>query len=236
MITRYVYIDPETQDVLWGPGPMPYFITLKDSTMWEITAHSIEESEAKGIYVVQQINYREFDPRFEAALVPVFSIENGRPIETWSYEFITYAIMNMIASVDEYSEEMRSAVASKHAGQMAEYEEAYSDALQVATLPLEQEIATGEFPFLDADVGVTLSPKLQRSVANVREAAELVIETRNVWKQFGANLRAARLLTKKQIKEAPAATSAKLIYDDFMSKKYNHYIPKQSVDPEPNLP
>lgn len=234
MITRYVYIDPETQEILWGPGPMPYFITLKDGTMWEITAHTVEESEAKGIFVVDQVNYREFDPRFEAALLPAFSIENGRPTETWSYEFITFAVMNMIESVDDYSEEMRAKIASKYAGQMAEYEEAYAEALIVESLPPDLEIVTGQYPFLDADVGVTYSMLLKRPVSDVREAAQLIIFTRNTWKYFGANLRKARLLAKRQIKEAPDAAAAKIIYDEFMSKSYADYLPMLSEDHESN--
>lgn len=223
MITRYAYI--VNDDTLWGPGPMPYFITLTDGTMWEITAHTQEENEAIGIYIVEQINYREYDERFEQANIPAYAIVNGRPTETWSYTFIPAAVNNMIVSVDEYSEELRSVIASKYAGQMAEYEEAYSESLNVSSLPTNQEIQTGEYPFLDADVGVTFSSKLERVVSNIREAAELVIDTRNVWKIFGANLRTARLLTKKQIREAADAASAKVIYDDFISKKYDHYMP-----------
>jgi hypothetical protein len=228
MITRYAYIDPDTQELLWGPGPMPYFITLKDGTMWEITAHTTEENEVQGIYIVDQVNYREFDPRFEAALIPEFSIVNGRPTETWSYEFITYAGINMLAGIDEYSEEMRSFVASSYAGQMAEYEEAYTEAVEVAAIPAEQEVPANLYTFLEADVGVTVSSSLNRPVANIREAAELVIQTRNVWKIFGANLRKARLLAKKQIKEATDAAPAKVIYDEFVSKKYYDYLPQQN--------
>lgn len=224
MITRYAYIDPDTQELLWGPGPMPYFITLKDGTMWEITAHSVEENESQGIFVIDQVNYRDVDPRFEAALLPVFSIENGRPTETWSYEFIPAAVNNMLEGIDAYSEELRAKVSSRYAGQMAEYEEVYNEAVDVSNIPLDQEIPAGVYTFLEADINVTYSPALQRFVSNIREAAELVIQTRDTWKYFGSNLRKARLLAKKQIKEAADAASAKVVYDEFVSKTYGHYL------------
>lgn len=224
MHTRYAYIDKDTNKVLWGPGPMPYFITLKDNTMWEITAHSVEESESVGIFVVEQVNYREYDRRFEAALFPVFSVSNGRPIETWSYEFVPSARQNMLEAVDGHAETVRSHVTSKHAGQLAEYDAVYAEALEVLSLSKKQKIKDGTYPHLQADVNVTYSVKLKRVVADLYEAAQNVVERKEMITKFTAKLRAERLLTKLNIREAADDAAALSIYTNFIRKGTDYYF------------
>lgn len=224
MITRYAYIvDGQT---VWGPGPMPYFITLQDgmATMWEITAHSVEENEAVGIFIVEQINYREIDERFEQAYVPLYEIVDGRPRETWSYHFIPAARNNMVDGIDEHAEKIREVLATKYSGQYSEYNEAYAEALEIAELPANQTIAPGTYKYIDADVGVTYSFTLNRVVQTIREAAELVIETRAEWKNIGANLRIARLATKKRIREAQSDKDAFVIYNEFVATTLPDYV------------
>jgi hypothetical protein len=223
MITRYAYVvDDET---LWGPGPMPYFITLTNGIVWEITAHTKEENEAVGIYVVEQINYREFDDRFERPNIPSYALINGRPTETWTYSFIPAAKINMQFAVDEHAEILRTQVATQFAGQYAEYDEAYAEAVIVMNLPQNETIANEDYPYVAADIGVTYSQTLERTVETIREAAGLIVRTREDWKIFGASLRAARLTAKKNIKEAISYEAEKKIYEAFAPTTISDYIP-----------
>lgn len=221
MTTRYAYIDKTNNNTIWGPGPNPYFITLQNGNLWEISAHSIEESEQVGVYIVEQRNKREFDARFEEQLTPEYDIINGRPRETWSYNFIPAARENMLKGVDEYAEELRTRLATQFAGQYQEYDEVYKEALEVAALPEQETIPTGQYPFLDADVGVTFSVALNRNVENVREAASLVIQTRNEWKRIGATIRAERLRVKKDVKEAATDAIAYHLYQQYIDTVVN---------------
>jgi hypothetical protein len=222
MITRYAYVvDNET---LWGPGPKPYFITLTDDTMWEITAHTKEENESVGIYEVEQINFREYDDRFERANAPTYALINSLPTETWSYDFIPAARINMQFAVDEHAELLRMEVANKFPGQYAEYDQAYAEAMLVMNLPKNAKILNEDYPFVAADINTTYSPVLERTVKTIREAAGLIIRAREDWKNFGASLRAARLAAKKNIKDASSDQEAKAIYDTFVATTITYYL------------
>jgi hypothetical protein len=212
MTTRYAYI--VNGNTVWGPGPSPYYITLQNGDIWEISAHTVEESESIGIFVVTQIDKKEVDKKFFAANLPAYSISNGRPVETWTYFFIPAARDNMILSVDSYAEEVREHVATQFPGQYAEYEEVYREALEVNSLPVGQEIPAGVYTFLEADIDVTVSPTLGRVVQNVREAADLVLQTRNQWKIYGTEIRKNRLRVKKLIRDAATDEEAYQIYED----------------------
>jgi hypothetical protein len=217
---------------------MPYFINLTNGTGWEITAHSKEENEAVGIYVVEQINFREFDDRFERSNIPSYALINDLPTETWTYTFIPAAKINMQLAVDEHAELLRTQVATKFPGQYAEYDQAYAEAMTVMNLPENEKIAYGhmldttasfslneDYPYVAADIGITYSPILERTVETIIEAAGLIVRTRDDWKKFGASLRAARLAAKKNIKDAISDESAKAIYDAFVATTISDYIP-----------
>lgn len=222
MTIRYAYVvDNET---LWGPGPMPYFVTLTNGTMWEITAHTEEENEAVGIYEVEQINYREFDSRFERANIPTYALINGLPTETWSYTFIPAAKDNMQIAVDEHAELLRTEVATKFPGQYAEYDQAYAEALAITQLDPNDVIDNENYPYVAADIGITYSASLGREVQTIRESADLIVSTRAVWKNFGASLRLARLATKKLIRDASTDQEAKEIYDTFVETTIDDYL------------
>ena len=222
MTTRYAYV--VNDETLWGPGPMPYFITLTNQTMWEITAHTKEENEAVGIYEVEQINYREFDDRFERANIPSYALINGLPTETWSYTFIPAAKENMQIAVDEHAEVLRTEVATKFAGQYAEYDQAYAEALAITQLDPNDVIVNEDYPYVAADIGITYSASLDREVETIRESAELIVSTRTIWKNFGASLRLARLAAKKNIAGASTDQAAKVIYDTFAATTIGDYI------------
>ena len=210
MTTRYAYI--VNGQTIWGPGPNPYFITLVNGDIWEVLAHTVEESEAIGVYVVEQLNKRSFDERFEQANTPMYVLTDGRPQEVWSYSFVPAARENMKRAIDEHAENIRNQIATNLAGQYAEYDEVYREALEVAALDPNTVINTGDYPYLDADIGVTYSPVLQRLVQTVREAAELVILTREQWKLAGAQIREGRLHAKRDITDAATDAEAYQIY------------------------
>jgi hypothetical protein len=222
MITRYAYV--VNNETLWGPGPMPYFITLTNQTMWEITAHTKEENESVGIYEVEQINYREYDDRFERSNIPSYALINGLPTETWSYTFIPAAKTNMQIAVDEHAEVLRTQVATQFAGQYAEYEQAYGEALDISKLDPNDVIVNADYPYVAADIGITYSQSLGREVQTIREAADLIISTRIIWHDFGASLRLARLTAKKNIADASTDQAAKLIYDAFVATTIDDYL------------
>lgn len=222
MITRYAYV--VNDETLWGPGPMPYFITLTDNTMWEITAHTKEQNEAVGIYEVEQIDYREYDDRFERANIPSYALINGLPTETWSYTFIPAARINMQFAVDEHAEILRTQVATQFAGQYAEYDQAYGEALDISKLDPNAVIVNADYPYVAADIGITYSESLGREVQTIREAADLIISTRIIWHDFGASLRLARLTAKKNIADAISDEAAKAIYDTFVATTIVDYL------------
>lgn len=223
MTTRYAYI--VEGNTIWGPGPNPYFINLVDGTLWEVLAHSVEESEEKGIFVVEQKNKKNHDPRFEEMYTPVYSIINGRPVETYSYGFIPSALDNMLSAVDEKSESLRNTVTTPYPGQYAEYDEVYKEALQVNSLPGTATIDPEDYPYLQADLGITYSEDLERTVNTIKEAADLVIKTRNTWLEFGGIIRTIRLKAKKEIKNAPTLEKSLEICEKYVSgQTYREYI------------
>lgn len=222
MTIRYAYV--VNDETLWGPGPMPYFMTLTDNTMWEITAHTKEQNEAVGIYEVEQINFRKYDDRFERTNIPSYALINGLPTETWSYTFIPAARINMKFAVDEHAEILRTQVATQFAGQYAEYDQAYGEALDISKLDPNAVIVNADYPYVAADIGVTYSESLGREVQTIREAADLIISTRIIWHDFGASLRAARLTAKKNITDAISDEAAKTIYDAFAATTSEDYL------------
>lgn len=192
--------------LLWGPGPQPYFVSLENGDLFEVVAHTPEERAAAGLFTVEQRDWREIDPEIEQAETPVFSIEGGRPVETWSYRFTPGAREAMRRKIDDHAEALRRQYITSAPGQLMEYDDTLREAQAASALPPEEPIAPGRFPFLDADIGVTDLPGAGRKVETLREAAAVVLGARDLWRQAGASIRARRLATKAAI--ATAATDA----------------------------
>lgn len=223
MITRYAYV--KNGQTIWGPGPNPYYITLQNGDIWEISAHTIGQSEVEGIFIVEQVDQRDFDEKFEQSHGPTYSIRNGRPIETWTYSFIPSARDNMVEAIDAQSEALRQEIATKYAGQFAEYDEVYRQAVEVSKLAPLDVIPEGKYDYLEADIDVTFSEILNRNVETVREAADLVILKRNLWQLAGGIIRKLRLLTKKQIRECATDAEAYEICKKYLSNEtYYDYV------------
>lgn len=200
--------------LLWGPGPRPYFINLPNGDLFEVAAHAPEERAAAGLLPVEQRGWREIDPEIEQAETPVFAIEDGRPVETWSYRFTPGARGAMRRKIDEEAEARRREYVTGAPGQVMEYEAAFREAEVVAALPPEDPIAPGRFPFLDADIGVTDLPGAGRKVETVREAAATALGARDLWHAAGASIRARRLTAKAAITAAATDAEAFRAYHD----------------------
>ncbi len=209
---RYVLIRDGA--VLWGPGPKPYFINLPNGDLFEVAAHTAEERAAAGLVPVEQRGWHEIDPQIEQAETPVFALENGRPLETWSYLFTPGAREAMLRKIDDQAEMLRGEFFSGAPGQAMEYEAVSREAQAVGALPLEEAIAPERFPFLEADIGVTDLPGAGRKVETVREAAAVVHGARILWHQAGAQIRAKRLSAKAQVILAATDADAYRAYRD----------------------
>ena len=95
-----------------------------------------------------------------------------------------------------------------------EYEAAFREAREVVALPAAEPTAPGQFPFLEADIGVTDLPGAGRKVETVREAAAAVLGARDLWQRTGASIRARRLAAKAAVAAAAADADAFRAYRD----------------------
>ena len=198
--------------LIWGPGPLPHVLYLPNGDAFDTAAHAPAEREAAGLHAVEQRGWREIDPEIEQADSPEFCIENGRPVETWSYSFTPGAREAMLRKTDEQAEARRSLFFTAGSGQALEYQEARREARVVAALPAEEAIAPGRFPFLEADIAVTELPGAGRKVITVREAAAVVLAAHEAWRRAGAAIRARRLAAKRAIASAATDSEAFGIY------------------------
>lgn len=192
--------------LIWGPGPLPHVINLENGDLFEVAAYTPEQRRSVGLLPVEQRGWREIDPEIEQAETPAFAIEQGRPVEIWSYRFTPGARAAMRHRIDEQAEAVRREHISAAPGQVMEYEAAVEEAWIVAALPPEEPIAPGRFPFLEADIGVTDLAGAGRTVDTLREAAAAILGASKSWRQAGARIRAWRLAAKAAI--ATAATDA----------------------------
>ena len=199
--------------LLWGPGPKPYVIPASDGRPLETAALSPEECAAVGLIQVEQRGWREIDPEIEQAEAPVFSIEEGRPFETWSYRFTPGARAAMRRKIDEQAEALRTRFMGIGCGQVMEHDQAYREALAVLALAPETPIVPGQFPYLEADIAVTALPGAGRAVDTTREAAAVVIGARELCLRSGAMIRQRRLRAKAAIGAAATDAEALRAYD-----------------------
>ena len=198
--------------LIWGPGLLPPFLHLPNGHQFEASAHGPAQREAVGLHAVEQRGWREIDPDIEQACSQVFSIEDGRPVETWSYCFMPNARETMLRKIDEQAEARRGLFLTVGTGQALEYEEVRREARAVAALATEEPIAPGRFPFLEADIAVTDLRGAGRKVITVREAAAAVLEAHEEWRRAGAAIRARRLAAKRAIASAATDGDAFCIY------------------------
>jgi hypothetical protein len=94
------------------------------------------------------------------------------------------------------------------ADDILEYQAAFQEAQTVSALLIEDPISPGQFPFLEADLGVTELPGANRKVETVREAAAVVIGASDIWHAAGAQIRSRRLAAKSAISAAATDTEA----------------------------
>jgi hypothetical protein len=114
----------------------------------------------------------------------------------------------MRRKVDEQAEALRRQYITSAPGQVMEYQAAFQEAQTVSALLIEDPISPGQFPFLEADLGVTELPGANRKVETVREAAAVVIGASDIWHAAGAQIRSRRLAAKSAISAAATDTEA----------------------------
>jgi hypothetical protein len=198
----------------WGPGPLPYRWTSPFGDILEV--HSLTEAERNhwGFRQVEQRFWRDIDPEIEQMGTPQVVVEENLAVEVYSYTFVPGARDAMLRKIDGQAEVQREFYITAAPGQVMEYDEAYRQAQTVvATAPNRPEgFERGEFPFLDADVGVTVNPTTSEPVQTILEAAQLVVATRRSWEQMGSQIRVKRLAAKAAIRAAADDTAAFVIY------------------------
>lgn len=103
----------------------------------------------------------------------------------------------LIAQIDASAEEQRVRFITSGAGQAMEYQEALAQAR--ACLAGEPE----PFPMLEADVAAgTIDPRTGEPVADVAQAADLVVFNYEQWVAVGSTIREARLGAKVAVRAA----------------------------------
>jgi hypothetical protein len=197
---------------IWGPGPRPYVIELPEGERFEVAAHLPHEWEAAGLLAVEQRGWREIDSEIEQAASPEFYVEDGRPVETWSYVFTPGAREAMRRKIDEQAEALRGKFITAAPGQALEYAAVLAEARSVSALASEEPIVPGHYVFLEADLAVTDLPNAGRKVATIREAAAVALAAHERWRAAGAAIRARRLAAKSAVTSAATEEEAFRLY------------------------
>ena len=110
--------------------------------------------------------------------------------------------------VDAEAEAMRARVVTPGAGQALEYQEAQAQAEAALALPKTKPPAAGDFPMLDATVGIDVDPTTGQPATDVLGVARSVQAAYGAWRGLGAEIRKARLAGKAAIDAAASIEAA----------------------------
>lgn len=197
--------------VVTGPGPLP--IRLPDANGDPVRATELTEDQinALGWYRVAQ-SRRAFDRRFEVETGPAFTLIDGEPTDVFSYSFRPGARQYMTAAIDQQAEFQRRGFITALPGQMGEYDEAVVEA-RACLDDYENGITpvAGQYAYLEADIGHTINPDTGQPVADIYEAAQVVLAMRTAFKAAGAEIRRNRLAAKAAIRAAGTDAEAMAI-------------------------
>lgn len=167
-----------TGETLWGPGALPHFINDKNGNPIDLHAMTDAAKEQLGIYKVREVGVAEYDQRFQTQ-ERVYAVEDGWPVYRYSYPFRDGARAMMARAVDELAGIERDKFLTLTPGQDEEYKAAADEAvlalreMDLGSVPREED-----YPFLAADLGITINPGTGLPVASIEEAAQLVNDTR----------------------------------------------------------
>ncbi|WP_419902143.1 hypothetical protein [Kiloniella sp.] len=193
-------------------GALPYYIHDENGDPKESSTLDDLQRAAFGWHKVEQRGWRDIDQDIEIRTQGALFVEEGKPIEEWTYSFKDDARAEMLKKVDRDAENLRLTVVTPGSGQALEYERASEEAKIVKALAPEDPITDNDYPFLEADLNSTHSPLIGGIVTTIREAADLVLAMEGSFKVFGAAIRKVRLKAKADITAAANDQTAYDIY------------------------
>lgn len=192
------------------PGPLPARWTSPTGDIYNMGALTSDQRGGLGWRDVVHNNWRDIDENIEQRLTPSKSLVGNIPHVTWDYQFTPGARLAMMGMIDAQAEAIRQQAITSAPGQVMEYDEAYRQA--TIAIGTTDPISEGDFPFLDADIGVTNYGNSGRKCLTVTEAAQVVVGARDAWANFGAAVRKLRLKAKNDIATAETDAQAFEIY------------------------
>ena len=198
----YVSID-ESGAINGPPHMLPKYITGSNGDP-QPTADLVDSELASlGEHIVAEKGKRAFDKWIEAETVTETVFKQNKASRTYSYTWLPHVREVLLARVDAIIEEQRRAFLTLYPGQTMEYDEVIREA--EAVLKREQlgvPYDTAEFPYLEADIGVSSDPRDGTVITGLRQAAESALTQRDAAKAGNIALRRARLKTKAAIRRA----------------------------------
>lgn len=115
--------------------------------------------------------------------------------------------------VDDLAEGFRARIVTPGAGQAMEYQEAQAQASTALALPKSKPPSPGDFPMLDATIGVDIDPASGEPATDVLGVARSVRAAYDGWLGIGAAIRKARLAGKAAIGAAGSIETAAAAFD-----------------------
>ncbi|QRE74377.1 hypothetical protein [Methylobacterium aquaticum] len=116
--------------------------------------------------------------------------------------------------VDADAAARRAAVATGDAGQMAEYQEARTEALALLAVERSKKaIDPAAYPMLAASLGTDIDPLTGEPATDLLGVARSVSAAADAYQAYGAAVRKARLSGKAAIRAAGSAQAAQAAYD-----------------------
>ncbi|MBK8909039.1 MAG: hypothetical protein IPM60_14430 [Rhodospirillales bacterium] len=169
-----------------------------------LEAHEIKHHQGKP--VLRPVRVDDVEPGYDPGIFerhgPEFTVGADEVVERYRLRFRVDARDGMAARVDARAEAERARVVAVLAGETIELQETLREAEAVKALPPDAIIDPADYPFLEADVGVTVNPATDAPVQTIREAAQFMLTRRDAWRRRVARLRKRRLAALRQVRDA----------------------------------
>jgi hypothetical protein len=154
---------------------------------------------------------------FELAEHPVQFVDlelhryrNGQIVVRGAGEALEGARAAAILRVDQEAERRRGLVLTPGAGQSMAYAEKEKEA---QALDLDPSPDPADYPFLSAEVGISLYPGTGQPAADIQEVALIVLAMAAAWRPFGAAIESVRLGAKAAIAAATDEAQVQAVLD-----------------------
>ena len=115
-----------------------------------------------------------------------------------------------ILRVDQEAETRRGLVLTPGAGQSMAYSEKEAEAKALQT---DANPDPADYPFLSAEVGISLNPVSGEAAADIAEVAFIVLAMAAAWRPYGAAIENVRLAAKRDLAAAETETEVEAIMD-----------------------